>query len=60
VIPGQVDSIVSSSIYAYTRENARRNLDRIPLPQCPVLRPHMPKSILLGSGETIRPQHAIE
>jgi hypothetical protein len=39
VIPGQVDSIVSSSIYAYTRENARRNLDRIPLPQCPVLRP---------------------
>jgi Tol biopolymer transport system component len=32
VIPRQVDSIVSSSVYAYTQENARRNLYRIPLP----------------------------
>jgi serine/threonine protein kinase/WD40 repeat protein len=32
VIPRQVDSIVSSSLYAYTQENARRNLYRIPLP----------------------------
>ena len=32
VIPRQVDSVVSSSVYAYTQENARRNLYRIPLP----------------------------
>ena len=32
VIPRQVDSIVSSSLYAYTQENARRNLYRVPLP----------------------------
>jgi eukaryotic-like serine/threonine-protein kinase len=32
VIPRRVDSIVSSSLYAYTQENARRNLYRIPLP----------------------------
>src|SRR3984957_2205717 len=32
VIPRQVDSIVSSSLYAYTQENARRSLYRIPLP----------------------------
>ena len=32
VIPRQVDSIVSSSVYAYTQDNARRNLYRIPLP----------------------------
>jgi eukaryotic-like serine/threonine-protein kinase len=32
VIPRHVDSIVSSSLYAYTQENARRNLYRIPLP----------------------------
>jgi len=32
VIPREVDSIVSSSVYAYTQENARRNLYRIPLP----------------------------
>jgi serine/threonine protein kinase len=32
VIPRQVDSIVNSSVYAYTQENARRNLYRIPLP----------------------------
>ncbi len=32
VIPRQVDSIVNSSLYAYTQENARRNLYRIPLP----------------------------
>jgi serine/threonine protein kinase len=32
VIPREVDSIVSSSVYAYTLENARRNLYRIPLP----------------------------
>jgi len=32
VIPRQVDSIASSSVYAYTQENARRNLYRIPLP----------------------------
>jgi eukaryotic-like serine/threonine-protein kinase len=32
VIPRHVDSIVSSSLYAYTQQNARRNLYRIPLP----------------------------
>jgi hypothetical protein len=32
VIPRHVDSIVSSCLYAYTQENARRNLYRIPLP----------------------------
>ncbi len=32
VIPREVDSIVSSSVYAYTQENARRNLYRIPVP----------------------------
>lgn len=32
VIPQAVDSAVSPSIYAYTRENTRRNLYRIPLP----------------------------
>ena len=32
VIHREVDSIVSSSVYAYTQENARRNLYRIPLP----------------------------
>jgi len=26
-----VDSIVSSSVYAYTQDNARRNLYRIPI-----------------------------
>jgi serine/threonine protein kinase/Tol biopolymer transport system component len=31
-IPWHVDSILSSSEYAYTRENTRRNLYRIPLP----------------------------
>jgi hypothetical protein len=31
-IPREVDSIVSSSVYAYTQDNARRNLYRIPLP----------------------------
>jgi eukaryotic-like serine/threonine-protein kinase len=32
VIHREVDSMVSSSVYAYTQENARRNLYRIPLP----------------------------
>ena len=32
IIPLKVDSIVSSSVYAYTQENARRNLYRIPVP----------------------------
>jgi len=32
VIPQVVDSAVSPSIYAYTRQNTRRNLYRIPLP----------------------------
>lgn len=32
VIPREVDSIVSSTVYTYTEENARRNLYRIPLP----------------------------
>ncbi len=30
-IPREVDSIVSSSVYAYTQDNARRNLYRIPI-----------------------------
>jgi serine/threonine protein kinase len=32
VIPWFVDSAVSPSVYAYTRQNSRRNLYRIPLP----------------------------
>jgi Tol biopolymer transport system component len=31
-VPLQVESAVSPSVYAYTRENTRRNLYRIPLP----------------------------
>jgi hypothetical protein len=32
VIPQAVDSAISPSIYAYSRQNTRRNLYRIPLP----------------------------
>jgi hypothetical protein len=31
-IPETVDSALSPSVYAYTRQNTRRNLYRIPLP----------------------------
>ena len=32
MIPWHVESTVNPSVYAYTRQNARRNLYRIPLP----------------------------
>jgi hypothetical protein len=32
VIPQAVDSAIGPSIYAYSRQNTRRNLYRIPLP----------------------------
>jgi hypothetical protein len=33
VIPQQIDSAVAPNHYSYTRENTRRNIYRIPLPE---------------------------
>jgi len=32
VIPQQIDSAAGPNLYSYTRENTRRNIYRIPLP----------------------------